>query len=130
MKSYLFILLLFLVNIVYCQNITVASETMLDSTEMDTSLAITIYYNDGSSTIHSQLRMEISWGYNNISKRFKVETILIDDKTTIIKAASIDRIISHDGKVTTGKKLRMVSSTLTAAPYVIVGIIISLVLIL
>ena len=129
MKSYLFILLLFLVNIVYCQNITVASETMLDSTEMDTSSAITIYYNDGSSTIHSQLRMDISWGYN-IYKGFKVETILIDDKTTIIKAACIDRIISHDGKVTTGKKLRMVSSTLTAAPYVIVGIIISLALIL
>ena len=129
MKIYFFTISLFFITISYGQNILTPSETPSNLAIIDTSSTITIYYTDGSTTMHSQLKMEFSYGYY-ANEGFKLEITLIDDKTTKIDLINVDRIIGHEGKITSGKKLRLISSTLAAVPYIIVGIIISLTFIL
>ena len=139
MQGYLFILPLFFVDIFYCQNINGVFGSEVDSTEInilfgdttkiDTSSIITIHYNDGSITIHSHVTMDIKWGWNGL-RGFIAETILTADGTTTIKASDIHKIIGRDGKITMGKKLRTVASVSTAVPYILVGIIFSLALII
>ena len=140
MKKYLFILPFCLVNIFYCQGIDAEFGIDLDSTKnifeinipfgdttkIDTSSIITIYYNDGSRSIHSQLRMEFSWGI----QIFRFDAILIADENILINASDIDRIIGKDGEITLGEKLRKSATIFTAVPYIIVGIIFSLSLII
>ena len=142
-QSYLFILSLFFVNIFYCQNINSGFESEVDSTnniyeiniqfgdttKIDTSSIITIYYNDGSTSVHSQLVMDMKWVWNGM-KGFKAETILTADGTTVIKATDIHKIIGRDGKITMGEKLRTVAFVSTTIPYVLAGIILSLALII